>query len=80
MNITKKISGRAQMWLDELVSRGHTPDVYDQDVGELAGQLNPFVLDADHHNGPGCTTCGWKCCWYCDRSTDQIPPCKGAQA
>mgnify|MGYP003386478718 CR=1 FL=1 len=59
-------------WKDAMIKKGHTP-ILDYD-----GVLNVWVLDEDYdeedHNGPGCSSCNWSCCMYCD-DIDSIPEC-----
>ncbi|MGX1741605.1 hypothetical protein ACWIEX_08625 [Bosea sp. NPDC055353] len=55
-------------WFDALKAKGHMPV-----VGE-DGELDYFVYDRGHHNGPGCRACGWSCCWHC-KTTEDIPEC-----
>lgn len=49
-------------------AKGHTPVVNED------GELNLFVFSTGLHNGPGCATCGWSCCWHCD-GTNAITKC-----
>jgi hypothetical protein len=57
------------VWADAMRAKGHTPSVDEDD-----GWLNIFAYDVGQHNGPGCSTCGWACCWHCDDIKD-IPEC-----
>lgn len=59
--------GNQQKWTEAIKAKGHTPVMDD-------GELEYFVMDAGFHNGPGCQTCGWSCCWHCDGIED-IPEC-----
>lgn len=54
-------------WFDAMRAKGHVPKM-------SSGDLDIFVLDEGFHNGPGCETCGWSCCWHCE-GIDDIPPC-----
>jgi hypothetical protein len=38
------------------------------------GDVDFFVTDHGHHNGPGCETCLWTCCEHCE-GIDDIPEC-----
>lgn len=60
---------RQQQWFDGMKAKGHTPATVDG-----REDLDIFVLDDDLHNGPGCETCGWCCCWHC-KTIDDIPEC-----
>ena len=54
---------KEKLWYDIMVERGHTP-IMDEYDGEK--ELNYFVYDYDHHNGPGCSVCNWSVCWHCE--------------
>lgn len=55
-------------WFEAMKAKGHMP------ILEENGNLDVFVLEYDHHNGPGCSACGWSCCHHCD-SIESIPEC-----
>jgi hypothetical protein len=55
-------------WIEAMKAKGHSPKMNED------GSLDIFAHDADTHNGPGCTACGWRCCWHCDKPKD-IPAC-----
>jgi hypothetical protein len=38
------------------------------------GDIDHWVLDVDHHNGPGCRLCHYSFCEHCTRVED-IEPC-----
>ena len=59
---------KKKSWADALEANGHTPAL-DED-----GELDAFCLGNDPHNGPGCSTCGFKMCWHC-HGMDFIPIC-----
>ncbi len=44
------------------------------------GEVDQFVTDGGHCNGPGCSKCGWTTCMHCvSRYNDwqkHIPVCK----
>ena len=68
------MSRKSDDWKLAMEEKGHTP-VVDED-----GHLDMFVYDHEPHNGPGCSTCGWRCCWFdnCTSIAD-IPVCKSPQ-
>lgn len=61
---------KQETWRLAMIAKGHTPKI-DRDFG---GGLHIYVMDAGHHNGPGCDTCGWSICWHCD-GVESIPQC-----
>ncbi len=65
--IDKSIRDKRAKWTAEMKARGHKP----KKEGNL---LDIFVTSAPGHNGPGCQTCGWSCCWHCKDIAD-IPVC-----
>jgi hypothetical protein len=73
MSFEAKITDKKLTWFDALVAQGHTP------VLNECGDLDVFVCNVGHHNGPGCSTCHWDDCWHCLKPTD-IPKCKGEKA
>lgn len=61
------MNNKEQLWYDALVEKGHTP--------LLNGDLDIFFyVGGEYHNGPGCSTCGFGCCWHCN-TIDLIPVC-----
>ena len=64
---------QAKRWRSAMIEKGHKPKL------DEGGVLDFFVQNVDIHNGPGCTACGWDCCWHCDTIGD-IPKCTGKEA
>ena len=62
------MSTESKRWFDAMKAKGHMPYVNSD------GSLDDFVLDYDHHNGPGCQACGWSVCHHCE-DVDSIPEC-----
>lgn len=40
------------------------------------GNIDVFVLNSGHHNGPRCIRCEWEACMHCDPFAEEIPDCK----
>jgi hypothetical protein len=59
---------KAQAWSDAMKAKGHTP------ILGPDGSLDYSVYKGGYHNGPGCESCGWSCCWHCE-SVKHIPEC-----
>lgn len=62
------MNNKEQLWYDALVERGHTPAILNEELDIF------FYGGGYYHNGPGCSVCGWGCCWHCDR-VGVIPEC-----
>lgn len=56
-----------EIWEAAMRAKGHAPVMEN-------GVLDYFVMDEGNHNGPGCQTCGWMCCWHCEYP-ESIPDC-----
>ncbi len=56
-------------WYDALVAQGHTPVM-------IGDEINMWVLNSQHHNGPGCDLCDDCWCEHCLAPTD-VGPCTG---
>lgn len=59
---------RVEHWLRVMKEKGHSPR-FDED-----GDLDIFALEADPHNGPGCSVCGGMWCWNCEQP-EEIEAC-----
>ena len=59
-------------WFDLAKEKGHVLKADDD------GSIDTFVTSQNHHNGPGCTKCGWSECMHCDFTGEKIPVCKGS--
>lgn len=60
---------KAEIWREAMKAKGHLPIEYGED-----GELDSFALESGFHNGPGCSICGWSCCWHCE-GVEGIPDC-----
>ena len=67
---TTTLARKLRDWTDALREKGHIPrrDRY--------GDVDFFVVDVAHHNGPGCSRCGEAWCWHC-KDIEQIKECPG---
>ena len=63
----------AEEWKRAFLAAGHS-FVQDED-----GEIDTFVHDTPGHNGPGCSICGWSCCWHCQHEPEAIPACGGVK-
>lgn len=76
---TKIVTGMSygawsEAWLALARERGH---VLREDAD--CGEVDLFVVSSGHHNGPGCTKCGWSECMHCDWKGETIPICTGGK-
>ena len=55
-------------WFRVMKEKGHTPQLNED------GKIDMFALDAGHHNGPMCETCGDCWCEHCVEP-DSIKTC-----
>lgn len=69
---SKEFEKEMGLWETALIKKGHTPILYE-------GQLDIFVLDVGHHNGPGCSVCRDMWCWHCMKNPEDLPECTGSE-
>ncbi len=60
-------------WANALIINGHVPV-----LNEL-GEIEMWVLNEQHHNGPGCAQCQEMWCEHCLEPSD-VGPCQGERA
>jgi hypothetical protein len=59
---------KGNKWAEAMKTKGHSP------IRDPDGTLDYFAFSSGNHNGPGCSVCGWSCCWHCNGIED-IPAC-----
>lgn len=59
-----------EQFIKVMKERGHEPimNTYDPTT------LDVFVYSEGFCNGPGCKTCGWSCCYHCDKDAEKVVP------
>lgn len=63
------MSGSAEEWIAAMKAKGHVPIMEAGRFGD-PDRLDIWVMSADYHNGPGCSSCGESWCHHCYSPSD----------